>query len=97
MPYISKSERDVLDPLIMKLGEKIVSDGQLNYVITRLCLRGLSFEYVNYGIYASTIGILETVKMEIYRRCVRPYENRKRRDHSDVKEFNRLQPRNVPK
>ena len=88
MPYIIQDRRKELDYSIAILCKKMKSQGlttagDLNYVLTRIlastCLSGLSYESIN-----TTIGILECMKQEIYRRVAVPYEEYKKRTNGDV-------------
>lgn len=85
MPYIKQSRRDKLDPLLDQLGEKIESEGELNYAFTRLALlfvrrlKGKSYMVLN-----TVIGAFESAKLEFYRRSVAPYEDDKRKENGDV-------------
>jgi len=80
MPYISKKARS-------KVWAKKIKDfelGELNYVLTKIILAYLSKGEVNYAELAKIIGMLETMKLELYRRTVVPYENKKKKMHGDV-------------
>ena len=86
MPYISQHARSLL-----KAGRQPETLGELNYVITSLCLDWLSEFRVTgqvleggYGTYAAIVGMLETVKLELYRRAVVPYEEAKIQENGDV-------------
>ena len=79
MPYISQHARSLL-----KAGRQPETLGELNYVITSLCLDWLSEFEGGYGTYAAIVGMLETVKLELYRRAVVPYEEAKIQENGDV-------------
>jgi hypothetical protein len=80
MPYLSPDERvGVVRPL---------TAGQLNYCLTQHVLRYLEAQapdgqpkYLNYN---AAIGALECAKLELYRRMVAPYEDRKCKENGDV-------------
>ena len=55
--------------------------GHLNYIITRLLL---NTEPVNYKDFNAIIGVLESVKLEFYRRKVSLYEDIKIKENGDV-------------
>lgn len=57
--------------------------GTLNYIITRLCHWWLG-DNPNYAKYNELIGVLECAKMELYRRKVAPYEDKKIIENGDV-------------
>ena len=86
MPYISRKDRMKLDPkvedlskAISSLGPKIL--GNLNYVITQLVRQTNPSSYSD---YASLVGMLETMKLEFYRRATAPYEDKKIEENGDV-------------
>lgn len=89
MPYINKKSKLHIDhqlDLLLELVPKL-SEGELNYVITRIVdthlLRG---ERINYSRINSIIGVLECAKLEVYRRLAAPYEDAKREQNGDVYE-----------
>ena len=57
--------------------------GPLNYLITRLVLRWLG-DHPNYERYNAAVGVLESAKLELYRRAVAPYEDAKIKENGDV-------------
>ena len=79
-PYIDRKERTHLDE-----GATPVRAGQLNYAITRMVWkylgegRSLSYSAIN-----EVIGVLEAVKLELYRRVAAGYEDTKKADNGDV-------------
>lgn len=88
MPYIMQDARDDLAPDLISLIENLDAmdfhPGALNYVITVLCkhaieARGCCYENLN-----MVIGVLESAKMEFYRRDVSLYENKKIAENGDV-------------
>lgn len=86
MPYIHKDERAWIDALIEPLLEHAaynapLTDGQLNYVITRILMSNGRPGYA--GLNAS-VGVLECVKQEFYRRVAAPYEDKKLQENGDV-------------
>tara|TARA_B100002003_G_scaffold180850_1_gene168868 strand:+ start:101 stop:364 length:264 start_codon:yes stop_codon:yes gene_type:complete len=87
MPYIDKRKRikyekgltEILSELNKVPKENV--DGELNYVISMI-LRGLyKPSYYNYN---KAIGVLESVKLEYYRREVASYENKKLKENGDI-------------
>lgn len=67
--------------------------GQLNYLITSICLayaRGINKEaevfpeVITYSLGNDIIGALECAKQEFYRRQLAPYEDRKALDNGDI-------------
>ena len=96
MPYIHKGIRERLDDGVDLLIDKlrlfnVVSEGSapevpgiLNYIITRICLYWLSQSEERYTQYNAVIGVLESVKMELYRRKIADYEDIKIEENGDV-------------
>jgi len=88
MPYISQNlRRDVDDNIeaLAKILDWVDSDkldGVMNYVITRL-LRG-QYNNGKYAEYNAAVGVLECVKMELYRRAIGPYEDLKIIENGDI-------------
>lgn len=78
MPYITPERRQALDE-----GEEIESIGEVNYGITRFILSALGPD-PDYATYNTMIGVLESVKLELYRRMVAPYEDAKGEENGDV-------------
>ena len=81
MPYIENKLRQRLTPNVCPLTE-----GELNYAITKLCLKwldgfrpGQSYRHLN-----TIIGALECAKLEFYRRMVGPYEDKKKKENGEV-------------
>jgi len=91
MPYIKKENRPPYDPGIDSLIEKLskadpdAKKGEMNYVISRI-LKGVyghkdNTRYTNIN---DAIGVLECVKLELYRRVAAPYEDVKIEENGDV-------------
>lgn len=87
MPYIDQADRDIIDPLIAALddasGLGSMTDGEMNYTISRLLKLWLG-ETPNYSAFNKAIGVLECAKLELYRRMIAPYEDKKMEAHGDV-------------
>lgn len=82
MPYIKKSQRYNLDKKIDKINDLCV--GQLNYVITKLMIKYINENGEKYKHYNDLIGVLECAKMELYRRKINLYEDKKINENGDV-------------
>lgn len=81
MPYVDPDTRTTLG----YTGEKPMTPGELNYVLTRDVLRYI--EQVGGITYASineVVGVLECMKLELYRRVAAPYEDHKRDVNGEV-------------
>lgn len=84
MPYIKKEDRKYLDRQIGALSKRILTEGELNYVISQLAHQSVKTWGLGYANLNKIIGVLECAKIEFYRRVVVPYEDMKRRENGDV-------------
>lgn len=84
MPYIKQERRTMFDDKIDELGPLIETEGDLNYVITRLCHYQVNRLGIGYAVVNGIVGVLESAKLEFYRRVVAPYEDRKIALNGDV-------------
>jgi len=84
MPYIKQKLREDVDPYIQDVFQYVESPGDLNYVITSLCLKYLRDTKEQYADYNMIIGTLECAKLEFYRRAVATYEDKKVIENGDV-------------
>lgn len=78
MPYIKSGERESI-----KTGT-ILTPGQLNYVFTQVIKSYLESNGEKYSTYNDIIGALEGAKLELYRRKIAPYEDKKIKENGDV-------------
>jgi len=96
MPYIKQQRRRKYDKLLIELAKKVarynIDDctqfcGDWNYCITKFIKETLKEENCakNYAQQNEVIGMLESCKLEWYRREVAPYENEKIKTNGDVK------------
>lgn len=95
MPYINKIDRQPIDEKLNELldylkTKDIISDsipnpaGELNYIITKICLAYKDSHNESYVNYNEIIGVLECVKQEFYRRSVAKYEDYKILKNGDI-------------
>lgn len=80
MPYIEKRNR-------ADLAERNFpphTAGELNFVITSVCLEYVEEKVASYEAFNAAIGALECAKLELYRRMVAPYEDAKMAENGDV-------------
>ena len=87
MPYVKKERRGAIKPLVDALGAEVMdSPGDLNYAICRLVWYIVmnAPERLSYALINALIGALECAKLEIYRRVVVPYEDKKVMENGDV-------------
>lgn len=88
MPYISSDRRDELDEERAGGSEPVPeSPGELNYEICRLIDAYISEHGLRYRTLNDVMGVLESVKQELYRRIVGPYEDGKIEENGDVPLF----------
>jgi uncharacterized protein DUF6899 len=83
MPYVDEESRQYLDPWLDEL-PKGLSEGEVNYIFTRIINSSETEQGRSYAFYNATIGILECCKLELYRRLIAPYEDGKCRLNGDV-------------
>lgn len=85
VPYISKTQRKELDALLSG-GHALYLEkpGELNYVLTKAVIAYLERKRLSYQSITEVIGVLETMKLELYRRLAVPYERRKHLENGDV-------------
>lgn len=86
MPYIKQEKRGKIDDIINQLN--LDTEGELNYAITTLVINWVRsksrFPKFTYEIGNAAMGVLESAKLEFYRRVMVPYEDRKIKDNGDV-------------
>jgi len=80
MPYIQKDRRGKITQLVKKLKAEICSEGEMNFAITKL----VEPKVVRYCVLNKIIGVLECVKLELYRRVAAKYEDKKCEENGDV-------------
>ncbi len=100
MPYIKQEDRETYEKEIVALVDKLVATarfetisaypGHLNYIITSIVKRAYkgaaeqdNFK-LGYSDYAEMISVFENAKLELYRRTVAPYEDKKIEENGDV-------------
>lgn len=88
MPYIAAPQRPELERKLASLIATVpfLSTGALNYCITRIVQGYLNGKATppTYSDFNDAMGVLECVKMELYRRVVVEYEDKKRAENGDV-------------
>lgn len=93
MPYVKQTNRDKVDASIFILRDIIIHQieledlpGLLNYIITRLVAHEVQHNKC-YRTINEAIGVLECVKLELYRRLAAIYEDQKCKENGDVYEY----------
>jgi len=88
MPYIKKQDREAHEALVDLIkGSRIFTCGELNYLITNLCLQYIRNNGECYQSYNDITGALENLKMELYARKARNYEDKKIKENGDLDGF----------
>jgi predicted transcriptional regulator len=82
MPYIKKENRYKFE-VIFNLIDDDIKAGELNYIITKIINKMLK-NNMNYARCNEIIGALECCKLELYRRKIAPYEDKKMKENGDV-------------
>jgi len=81
MPYIkNKMIRNIFNKIIYMHRALFKQTGNLNYFLFKLAQETC----LNYADYRNFIGELEASKLEIYRRQIAPYEDKKVEENGDV-------------
>jgi len=80
MPYIDPMRKAIL----ITFKEPPENPGELNFLITHMCNNYIKFRGENYQHYNDIIGALEGSKLEIYRRLISKYEDKKIKENGDV-------------
>ena len=83
MPYVGKQSRE---RLLADNGPIPETVGELNYMISMLCLRFIKTQEPGYGAINDVVGALEGAKLEFYRRYASPYEDWKAAENGDIYE-----------
>jgi hypothetical protein len=87
MPYIPSDEREELDEIAKALITTLRNGnfrGRLNYFISTVAQGLIEANGVSYSFLNDFIGVLECVKLELYRRVATPYEDDKILKNGDV-------------
>jgi hypothetical protein len=91
MPYIKPQDREqyaeIIDELFNTLTlnnpDKSFSEGEFNYVVSKLVNKLLDHKK-SYATANKIIGVLECIKLEIYRRAIAEYETEKIVENGDI-------------
>jgi hypothetical protein len=82
MPYIDGKKRAALNP---RFGERFPCEpGELNWVLAEIVDRYMHMHDIDYERINEVIGVLECLKLEIYRRIAGPYEDKKKSLNGEV-------------
>ena len=81
MPYIPRSQKE------KALEGEIKDAGSFNFLIHQLMDEYIEQNGVSYQTYNDIVGAMDCAKMELYRRLVSPYEDKKILLNGDVKPY----------
>ena len=84
MPYITQEQRKKMEVKTEIIAWSPQNAGELNYAITKLCHDFLGNNVVNYAGINQVIGVLECVKLELYRMVAAPYEDKKLAENGPI-------------
>ena len=88
MPYIQQEDRNRFAGALCALEGEVaatgLSNGDLNYLMTKLALLYLAKHGTSYNTLSDVVKAFECAKLEFYRRHVAPYEDRKIHENGDV-------------
>jgi Zn-dependent M28 family amino/carboxypeptidase len=83
MPYIKQEDRSKFEILIAD-AQMIENCGELNYVISKICLQYLKTKGMKYQNINDIMGALYGVQHELYRRVYANYEDQKVIENGDI-------------
>lgn len=75
MPYIKKQDRAKHDEILRDIDYFILDMGDINYFVSSMLKMYIEVHGESYNCYNSLIGVVECIKLELYRRQVSPYED----------------------
>lgn len=85
MPYISKERREFLSNATEEeIAATDLTAGDMNYLISTLLDEWIAEKGLNYASINEAVGVLECIKLELYRRVAAPYEDAKKQTNGDV-------------
>ena len=87
MPYIPKEKRIKINKVVSLLADLVEDNGEVNYAITRALHVMIMGKILNYALLNSAIGVLECVKLELYRMVVAKYEDKKRMENGPISDL----------
>lgn len=89
MPYIEKNNRKIFDEKLLYLARSIDTTGELNYCITKLIHNILEKNplIVSYDVFNQMMGVVECVKLELYREVIAKYEDNKKALNGSVSDL----------
>ena len=89
MPYIDQDDRAAIDEFLGAVANRIATEGELNYVITKLCHAFIERHGKRYKTLNMVHGVLNCADKELYRTVTAPYEDIKREENGQVSDLDR--------
>ena len=89
MPYIKQEKRVIINPIIDKLSQYLVEEGDYNYAITKLMHNYIQKNGLKYKHCNAIVGVVECAKQEFLRTIVGPYENKKRQESGSITDLDK--------
>jgi len=96
MPYIKKEFREQLEESVQNLYDEAIAiilddqyqdiGGLFNYIFTKIIHKFLS-DHLSYYDLNMMVGVLECVKLELYRKIVSPYEDIRSKENGPVSDL----------
>lgn len=83
MPYITAESKRKLE-MFNTSNHTYQTPGELNYFLTKECIRYISQKGSSYQTYNDVLGVLNAMSHEVYRRLIAPYEDQKCKENGDV-------------
>ena len=84
MPYIEHERRGRFDVSINNAATFLENGGDLNYCFSMLCEHFIEMFGESYANYSICVSSLENAKLELYRRKIAPYEDKKIEENGDL-------------
>lgn len=84
MPYTMKTRRKMVDSVTPRHGIADWTAGDVTYCLTRVVWQWLKANGIGFLNCATVIGCLVCTILELYRRVVAPYEDKKIKENGDV-------------
>lgn len=79
MPYIKEERREEVEVSL-----KPEDAGELNYLLTTIIYDYMVRKGKRYQVMNDIVGAIENSKLELYRRVIAPYEDKKLKENGDV-------------
>jgi len=84
MPYIKKTDRVKHDEILRDIDYSKLDMGDINYFVSSMLKMYIEVHGESYSNYNSLIGVVECIKLELYRRQVSSYEDVKIGQNGDI-------------